>query len=141
MTFIAIAIAAIVLGVLVALSLTLHHPVVWVATVVWAGLFFIILLPKYQNTQAALEKGQEVIATVQEVRQWDRKINTDASDYIRKYEIIAVWQNPRTGQPVQFVSDPVEKDPKPFIQNNQVKVKVNLDNPAQYVVDLSFIPK
>ena len=92
MTFIAIAIAAIVLGVLVALSLTLHHPVVWIATVVWAGLFFIILLPKYHNTQAALEKGQEVIAQVQEVRQWDRKINTDASDYIRKYEIIAVWQ-------------------------------------------------
>ena len=141
MTFIAIAIAAIVLGVLVALSLTLHHPVVWLATVVWAGLFFIILLPKYQNTQAALEKGQEVLATVQEVRQWDRKINTDAGEYITKYEIIAVWQNPRTGQPVQFISDPVEKNPKPFIQNNKVKVKVNLDNPTQYVVDLSFMPK
>ncbi|MBR5675913.1 MAG: hypothetical protein IKX14_05705 [Neisseriaceae bacterium] len=141
MTFIAIAIAAIVLGVLVALSLTLHHPVVWVATLVWAGLFFIILLPKYQNTQTALAKGQEVIATVKEVRQWDRRITVDSNDFIRKYEIIAEWQNPRTGQPVQFVSDPVEKDPKPYIQNNQVKVKVNLDNPTQYVVDLSFMPK
>lgn len=140
MSFIAIAIAGIVLGVLIALSLTLHHPVVWVATLVWAALFFIILLPKYQNTQVALEKGQEVIAQVKEIRQWDRKINNDG-EYVKKYEIIANWQNPRTGQTVQFVSDPVEKDPKPFIQNNQVKVKVNLDNPTQYVMDLSFMPK
>ena len=141
MTFIAIAIAAIVLGVLIALSLTLHHPVVWLATIVWAGLFFIILLPKYQNTQAALEKGQEVVAQVKEIRYWARQIKSDGGEYVDKYEIIATWTNPHTGQSVEFVSDPLLKDPKPFIQNNQVKVKVNLDNPKQYVVDLSFMPK
>ncbi|MDR5769106.1 MULTISPECIES: DUF3592 domain-containing protein [unclassified Caballeronia] len=53
----------------------------------------------------------------------------------------AQWQHPATNKLYIFESDSIWFDPRPYIQRNVVDVVINIDNPKQYVVDTSFLPK
>ena len=137
----AVIISAIFLVGILVLAITHPNMFTWLAVIFWAGIFFVLILPSYFNTQEALKKGEEVIATVENVRHWSHKYNSKDSKYHENYEIQAVWQNPRTGQSVKFISTPLKVDPTPYLTQKTVKVRVNPDNPKQYIMDLSFMPK
>lgn len=139
MSIITLGIAALLLVGALILAFTLPHPLTWLIAVILGAIFFLVLLPKYQGEQKALSNGQDVVARVEKVRFWSRKYGDGR--FLDQYEINAVWQNPRNGQTVRFISPPLKIDPEPFLKDKTVKVKVNPDNPTQYVMDLSFLPK
>lgn len=120
-------------------GLVTHQPILLVMALIVAGVLFFVLLPKYQNQQAAMAQGMPVMAQVKEIRWSHHWVGSDRQPETR-YEIIATWQNPQNGKTVEFVSEPLATDPKPHIQNNQVKVTVSPQNPEQYVMDTSFVP-
>jgi len=57
------------------------------------------------------------------------------------FRIAAQWQNPMNQEIHVFRSDPIWFDPTPHMQRKAVDVKVNADNPHQYEMDISFLPK
>jgi hypothetical protein len=57
------------------------------------------------------------------------------------FRIAAQWQNPTDRKVYVFHSDSIWFDPKPFMQQDTVDVRVNADNPHQYEMDISFLPK
>lgn len=117
-------------------SFILPHPASWLATLAMGGVFFLVLLPKYQGQQQALAQGTVIQAEVVDVRQWDRKQQDQLVDY---YEIIAQATNPRTGNRQQFVSPPLPADPKPYLHRT-VRVTVDWNHPKAYIMDISFLP-
>lgn len=130
-------IAGVLLAAALIASVLVPNPVTWLATLVLGGLFFFILLPKYQGGQQAVKSGVEIQAAVQEVRQWSRKAG--GGNYIDQYEIIATAPNPHNGKVQTFVSPPMAEDPGPYLDGS-VKVRVDWSNPKAYVMDLSFLP-
>ncbi len=130
-------IAGVLLAAALIASVLVPNPITWLITLVLGGLFFFILLPKYQGEQQAVKSGVEIQAAVQEVREWSRK--TGDGNYIDQYEIIAVAPNPHNGKIQTFVSPPMAQNPKPYL-GDSVKVKVDWSNPKAYVMDLSFLP-
>lgn len=130
-------IAGILLAVALAVSVLVPNPAAWLAALVLGGLFFFILLPKYQGERQALENGTEIRAAVQEVRHWSRR--TGDGDYIDRYEIVAVAPNPGNGKIQTFVSPPMAQNPGPYLSGS-VNVKVDWSKPEAYVMDLSFLP-
>ncbi len=116
-------------------SIMQPHIISWLSSAVIAILFVWVLLPKYQAEQHALKMGQVVDSTVVDVRHWTRK--HDSGD-IHQYEIISQWSHPRTGQVYTFISQPLKQDPSAKLTET-VRVKVDLDNPKAYIMDLSFL--
>lgn len=57
------------------------------------------------------------------------------------YRISAQWQNPMDQKVYVFRSDPIWFDPTPYVQQRIMDIKVNADNPRQYMMDISFLPK
>ncbi|MDO5686954.1 MAG: hypothetical protein Q4G42_06195 [Neisseria sp.] len=139
MSLITLIIAGVVLAGTVILAFSLPHPITWLMAIVWGAVFFAILLPKYQGEQQALAGGEEITARVDEVRFWSRRYGD--GQFLDQYEIIALWDDPRSGKTVRFVSAPLQINPEPYLSTRTVKVKVNPANPQQYVMDLSFMPK
>lgn len=137
MSIITLAIAGLILAGLVVLCFVLPHPITWLMAAIMALVFFLILLPQYQGEQTAIAQGQSVQAAVSEVRHWQRRVGD--GDYIDRYEIIALWPNPRNGQMIRFVSPPLNADPAPYLPQ-AISVTVDTDNPKNYVMDLSFLP-
>ncbi|MFD1244636.1 hypothetical protein [Paralysiella testudinis] len=138
MSLITLIIAGLILAALLVLCWVLPHPITWLMAAVMAALFFLVLLPKYQGEQQALAHGQTVAAAVAEVRHWQRKVGD--GNYEDNYEIIALWPNPHNGQMVRFVSPPLRQNPQAHLPA-AVNVTVDTDNPKNYVMDLSFLPK
>ena len=49
--------------------------------------------------------------------------------------------NPKTGAPVQFVSQPISVDPAPHVSvGDEIGVYVDRDNPKIYAFDFSMLP-
>jgi len=57
------------------------------------------------------------------------------------WRLNAQWQHPATGAVHVFHSDSVWFDPTPYVTSETLNVKVNADDPSQYRVDISFLPK
>ena len=57
------------------------------------------------------------------------------------YRISAQWQSPRDQKIYVFCSGPIWFDPTPYMRQYEVNVRVNIDNPRQYDMDLSFLPE
>lgn len=138
MSIITLILAGLMLAALLVLCWALPHPLTWVMAAAMAALFFLVLLPQYQGQQQALANGQTVSAAVAEVRHWQRKVGD--GNYEDKYEIIALWPNPHTGQMVRFVSPPLHQDPQTHLPA-AIQVTVDTGNPKNYVMDLSFLPR
>ena len=138
MSLITLIIAGLILAALLVLCWVLPHPITWLMAAVMAALFFLVLLPKYQGEQQALTHGQTVAAAVAEVRHWQRKVGD--GNYEDNYEIIAHCPKPHNGKMVRFVSPPLRQNPQAHLPA-AVNVTVDTDNPKNYVMDLSFLPK
>ena len=137
MSIITLVIAALLLAALVVLCFVLPHPITWLMTAVMAALFVWVLLPRYQGEQRAMAHGQVVQAAVAEVRHWQRKVGD--GNYQDQYEIIALWPHPQTGKMVRFVSPPLRQDPQAHLPPS-IAVTVDINQPQNYVMDLSFLP-
>jgi hypothetical protein len=57
------------------------------------------------------------------------------------YRISAQWQNPMNQKVYVFHSDAIWFDPAPYMQQRIMDIRVNADNPHQYMMDISFLPK
>ncbi|CAJ0704830.1 DUF3592 domain-containing protein [Ralstonia holmesii] len=57
------------------------------------------------------------------------------------WRLFAQWLNPTTQTVYEFQSDPIWFDPSPYVQRETVSVVINANNPKQYVMDISFLPK
>jgi hypothetical protein len=57
------------------------------------------------------------------------------------WRLTCQWQHPSTQNVYLFRSDPVWFDPTSFVNREELDVLVNADNPKQYEVDISFLPK
>lgn len=57
------------------------------------------------------------------------------------WRLTCQWQHPATQKVYLFRSDPIWFDPSAFVKREELDVTVNADDPRQYVVDTSFLPK
>jgi len=58
------------------------------------------------------------------------------------WRLLAQWQHPATQKVYSFRSDPIWFDPTPYVQQREsVDVVLNADDPKQYQVDITFLPK
>lgn len=55
--------------------------------------------------------------------------------------ITAQWQHPTTRKIYVFESDSIWFDPTDYVQRETVDVIVNINNPKEYVMDISFLPE
>ena len=60
---------------------------------------------------------------------------------VHPFRIQAQWQHPETQAIPLFRSDPIWFDPKRFIHQSHVAVKVDMDKPSRHLMDLSFLPQ
>lgn len=132
--FIVLVIAVILLLGCVILSTIVPHPITWLMTVLLAAAIGLLIWPKYQAQQAASAHGVVVVATVTDIRVWDRKIGD--GNLKTQYEIIATWTHPDTGTSHRFVSAPLSQAPKLHVHDS-VPVQVVWEHPEQYQMDSS----
>jgi len=59
----------------------------------------------------------------------------------RPYRIFAQWLDPNTGMMQIFHSDNIWFDPTEHIPSDQITVLIEQNNPKNYHIDLSFLPK
>lgn len=59
----------------------------------------------------------------------------------RPYRIFAQWLDPNTGMMQIFHSDNIWFDPTDHIPSDQITVLIENNNPKNYHIDLSFLPK
>jgi len=57
------------------------------------------------------------------------------------WRLMAQWQHPATKKVYSFRSDPIWFDPSPYVNRETLDVMVNADDPSQYQIDMSFLPK
>lgn len=57
------------------------------------------------------------------------------------WRINAQWQHPVTKLVYEFKSDALWFDPTPYVNRETLDVRVNADDPRQYMIDTSFLPK
>ncbi len=57
------------------------------------------------------------------------------------YQIHAQWQNPSTSETHIFSSDNIWFDPSEYIKDKELTVLIERDNPKNYYMDTSFLPK
>jgi len=56
------------------------------------------------------------------------------------YRIVAEWLDPKTNKPFVFKSGNLWRDPSDHIDQKQITVYVDKNNPKKYSVDTSFLP-
>jgi len=57
------------------------------------------------------------------------------------WRIVAQWQHPVSQKVYVFRSAALWFDPAPYMRDQTVWVRVNMDNPRQYEMDVDFLPK
>ncbi len=57
------------------------------------------------------------------------------------YQICVQWKNPTTSELHVFNSENIWFDPTDHINNDEITVLIEKDNPKKYYVDISFLPK
>ena len=83
------------------------------------------------------KSGTRVNAEFQSVQ-----LNTSLSVNGRHpYQILAQWQNPTTSEIHLFNSDNLWFDPTDHIKTDVIEVLIDTQNPKEYYVDTSFLPK
>lgn len=120
---------------------------IWGATIIFAalgGVFFAIgggmMAFKWrgEKRRAYLQQhGSKISADFLEVER-----NTQLTVNGRNpFRILCQWQNPSNGDVHLFKSDNIWFDPSKLITQESITVLMDKQNPKQYWVDLSFLPK
>jgi Protein of unknown function (DUF3592) len=56
------------------------------------------------------------------------------------YRLLCRWEHPTTQKSYILRSDRIWFDPRPFVKRESLDLLINLDNPKQYYVDVTFLP-
>ncbi|MCP3941121.1 MAG: DUF3592 domain-containing protein [Desulfobacteraceae bacterium] len=119
----------------------------WGASIILGGMgsifflmgFLIILFGSLKNKKKEYlrKNGIPINAKFQSV-----EINDSLSMNGRNpYQICAQWKNPSTSEIHLFNSENIWFDPTDHINNDEIIVLIEKDNPKKYYVDTSFLPK
>ena len=57
------------------------------------------------------------------------------------FRVLTQWQNPSTSEVLVFKSNNLWFDPSSYIKSKTITVFIENDNPRNYLVDLSFLPR
>lgn len=57
------------------------------------------------------------------------------------FQILSQWQDPKTDELYVFKSDSIWFDPTDFVKTDTIRVFIDPENPKDYVMDISFLPK
>ena len=57
------------------------------------------------------------------------------------FQITAQWQNPKTSDIHLFNSDNIWFDPSDYLPSDKVSILIDAEDPNQYYMDISFLPK
>ena len=120
---------------------------IWIASLVVGGLglvftsigagFLTYELRKLRLRAWLVTHGAHAEAQVEQVYR-DTTLSVNGQS---PWRISAQWQDPVTRKVFVFKSDYIWFDPTPYVQRETVDVRINADNPRQYDMDLSFLPK
>ena len=92
---------------------------------------------KQRKKEHLLERGTRINTQYQSVSR-----NTSLTVNGRHpYVITSQWMNPKTNELHIFESDNIWFDPEQHIKGETVMVFIDPDDPSQYHVDISFLPK
>ena len=119
----------------------------WQTTLIMAGVGLAFTLPfvmflvssiRVSARTAALQRdGQRINATLSGVVQ-DNSVMVNGRG---AYRIESTWKDTINGLDIKFRSERIWTDPTPHLQGNTVPVYINPNNPGDYIMDLSFLPK
>ncbi|MBN2411118.1 DUF3592 domain-containing protein [candidate division KSB1 bacterium] len=57
------------------------------------------------------------------------------------YRILSQWLNPQNNTVYIFKSKPILYNPEKYVKSKAIQVRINPDNPKQYLMDTSYLPK
>lgn len=106
-----------------------------VFSLIGGGMLFAPLLKRRSHHWLA-QNGMRVQARYEGVESGNMQVNGRDS-----YRLSCQWQHPVTQLVYTFLSDRLWYDPTPYVKRDTLDVLVNMDNPKQYQVDISFLPK
>lgn len=119
----------------------------WGVSIIFGGIGFVFFLIgiviisvsvlKDKKIKYLKRNGIPVIARFQSV-----EVNNSLKVNGKKpYQICAHWQDPVTSELHIFNSENLWFDPTDYIKQSEITVLIEKDNPKNYYVDISFLPK
>ncbi|MBB4802442.1 hypothetical protein HNP37_002515 [Flavobacterium nitrogenifigens] len=119
----------------------------WLGVLILGGIgivFFLIgslgVLLRYlknKKAQNLRETGKPIAAKFTQVQ-----LNTNQTVNGRNpFLILSQWQDPKTDELYVFKSDSIWFDPTDFVKTDTIRVFIDPENPKDYVMDISFLPK
>jgi len=100
-------------------------------------LFFFFKKRKENKIQSLKDNGIKIKTNLQSVYLNTSYIVNGRSPFV----IETQWKNPATSEIHIFKSDDIWFDPTDYIENEEITVLIERNNPKKYHVDLSFLPK
>ncbi|OWP49781.1 hypothetical protein [Pseudomonas nitroreducens] len=82
------------------------------------------------------EHGRWVEAEVQ----WIEQEDDSQPDEEATFRLWAVWKNPETGLVHGFEASEIWPNPRRYIRNNRIQVRVDERDATNYAIDWSFLP-
>ena len=90
-----------------------------------------------RKVKALKANGQRIQAKVKHIGlNTSHKINGRSP-----YQIQAQWQNPSTSKVHVFKSEYLWFDPTDYVNEEEITVLIDRNNPKKYYVDVSFLPQ
>src|SRR6266536_3165788 len=89
-----------------------------------------------QGSQTSLN-GQTISATVLEIEEKTILVNPTVTEFAKRYFIKAEWINTETQRTYSFTSAPLPLVPEHIHVGGQVKVRLDPEDPYEYIVVLS----
>lgn len=90
-----------------------------------------------KDSQAASLNGQTISATVLEIEEKTVLVNPTITEFAKRYFIKAEWLNTETQRTYLFTSAPLVEVPEHIHVGGQVKVRLDPEDPYEYIVVLS----
>src|SRR5437762_436774 len=89
-----------------------------------------------QKPQTPLN-GQTISATVLEIEEKTVLVNPTITEFAKRYFIKAEWINAETQRAYSFTSAPLPEVPEHIHVGGQVKIRLDPEDPYEYIVVLS----
>ena len=101
------------------------------------GLLVIMIKLKNKKEQYLLKHGEQIETNFQNI-ELNKSLEINGRN---PYYIISQWLNPVTSELHIFKSNNIWFDPSDHINEQSIKVFIDRNNPKQYLMDISFLPK
>lgn len=119
----------------------------WAAPILMAGIglsFFMLGFSMLIKKTRTIRKVKALKANGQRIQAKVKHIGLNTSHKINgrsPYQIQAQWQNPSTSKVHIFKSEYLWFDPTDYVNEEEITVLIDRNNPKKYYVDVSFLPQ